>query len=36
MKNTESFIPDLKELGLLMLGFSPMGCFFSFFPVTPC
>ena len=23
MKNTESFIPDLKELGLLMLGFLP-------------
>jgi len=23
MRNTESFIPDLKELGLLMLGFLP-------------
>jgi hypothetical protein len=23
MKNTESFLPDLKELGLLMLGFLP-------------
>lgn len=30
MKNTESFIPDLKELGLLMLGFLPWMLFLFF------
>jgi carotenoid cleavage dioxygenase len=30
MKNNESFIPDLKELGLLMLGFLPWMLFLFF------
>lgn len=30
MKKTESFIPDLKELGLLMLGFLPWMLFLFF------
>jgi hypothetical protein len=30
MKNSESFIPDLKELGLLMLGFLPWMLFLFF------
>ena len=30
MKNTESFIPDLKELGLLIMGFLPWMLFLFF------